>query len=89
MTIADLIEQLQGMVDDDLLPDHTPVVVAHQPKWPLRLRIDALTVVQGNEPGDVEVYIATDGHPDTGSPYAPDVAWQGGIAVADEEGAQP
>ena len=89
MTLDDLIEQLEDMRSD--LGGDTEVRIAHQPSWPLRGKIAAVTTGDNVplEPEDEAdgadddadrkmVWIAaSSGAPSDESPYAPRWAWNG------------
>ena len=84
MTLNDLIEQLQDLVDE--CPDlgDRDVMIATQPSYPLTAVIDCVSVVDDEDDEDDEdavgtVWIATSeiGSSSSVSPYAPRAAWEG------------
>jgi hypothetical protein len=90
MTLNELIEELQDIVANDEELGDAPVLLAHQPNWPLAFTVDTITVdhcgfkaEDGEENAPVVVWIAEGGH--AGRPYAPKHAWDGGEVFADDE----
>jgi hypothetical protein len=87
MTLNDLIEQLQDLVDEFPALGDRDVMVAQQPSYPLTAVIDCVSLVDSDDDEDDEdsedglgiVWIATSeiGSHSRISPYAPSAAWEG------------
>ena len=87
MTLNDLIEQLQDLVDEFPALGDRDVMVAQQPSYPLTAVIDCVSLVDSDDDEDDEdsedglgiVWIATSeiGSHSHISPYAPSAAWEG------------
>jgi hypothetical protein len=88
MTLDDLIEQLQDLVDEFPALGDRDVMIATQPSYPLTAVIDCVSLVDSEDADeddeDVEdglgvVWIATSeiGSHSSVSPYAPSAAWEG------------
>jgi hypothetical protein len=88
MTLNDLIEQLQDLVDEFPALGDRDVMIATQPSYPLTAVIDCVSLVDSQDADeddeDVEdglgvVWIATSeiGSHSSVSPYAPSAAWEG------------
>jgi len=88
MTLNDLIEQLQDLVDEFPALGDRDVMIATQPSYPLTAVIDCVSLVDSEDADeddeDVEdglgvVWIATSeiGSHSSVSPYAPLAAWEG------------
>ena len=87
MTLNDLIEQLQDLVDEFPALGDRDVMIATQPSYPLTAVIDCVSLVDNDEDEDEEdvedglgtVWIATSeiGSSSSVSPYAPRAAWEG------------
>ena len=90
MTLNDLIEQLQDLVDEFPALGDRDVMIATQPSYPLTAVIDCVSLVDNDEDEDDEdaedaedglgiVWIATSeiGSHSSVSPYAPRAAWEG------------
>lgn len=88
MTLNDLIEQLQDLVDEFPALGDRDVMIAQQPSYPLTAVIDCVSLVDSEDADeddeDVEdglgvVWIATSeiGSHSSVSPYAPSAAWEG------------
>ena len=88
MTLNDLIEQLQDLVDEFPALGDRDVMIAQQPSYPLTAVIDCVSLVDSEDADeddeDVEdglgvVWIATSevGSSSSVSPYAPRAAWEG------------
>jgi hypothetical protein len=88
MTLNDLIEQLQDLVDEFPALGDRDVMIATQPSYPLTAVIDCVSLVDSEDADeddeDVEdglgvVWIATSevGSHSSVSPYAPRAAWEG------------
>ena len=87
MTLTDLIEQLQDLVDEFPALGDRDVMIATQPSYPLTAVIDCVSLVDSDDDEDDEdaedglgvVWIATSeiGSHSSVSPYAPRAAWDG------------
>jgi hypothetical protein len=87
MTLNDLIEQLQDLVDEFPALGDRDVMIATQPSYPLTAVIDCVSLVDSDDDEDDEdsedglgiVWIATSeiGSHSSVSPYAPSAAWEG------------
>jgi hypothetical protein len=88
MTLNDLIEQLQDLVEEFPELAEADVMVATQPSYPLSAVIDCISLVDSdsdeNEDDGISgglptVWIATSevGSSSSVSPYAPRSAWEG------------
>jgi hypothetical protein len=88
MTLSDLIEQLQDLVDEFPALGDRDVMIATQPSYPLTAVIDCVSLVDSEDADeddeDIEdglgvVWIATSevGSSSSVSPYAPRAAWEG------------
>lgn len=87
MTLNDLIEQLQDLVDEFPALGDRDVMIAQQPSYPLSAVIDCVSLVDSDDDeGDEDaedglgvVWIATSeiGSSSSVSPYAPRAAWEG------------
>jgi hypothetical protein len=88
MTLNDLIEQLQDLVDEFPALGDRDVMIATQPSYPLTAVIDCISLVdsedadeddEDSEDGLGIVWIATSeiGSHSSVSPYAPSAAWEG------------
>jgi hypothetical protein len=87
MTLNDLIEQLQDLVDEFPALGDRDVMIATQPSYPLTAVIDCVSLVDSDDDEDDEdaedglgiVWIATSeiGSHSSVSPYAPRAAWDG------------
>ena len=89
MTLNDLIEQLQDLVDEFPALGDRDVMIATQPSYPLTAVIDCVSLVDNDDDEDEDdedaedglgvVWIATSeiGSHSSVSPYAPSAAWEG------------
>jgi hypothetical protein len=88
MTLNDLIEQLQDLVEEFPELAEADVMVATQPSYPLSAVIDCISLVDSDSDEDEDdgisgglptVWIATSevGSSSSVSPYAPRSAWEG------------
>lgn len=87
MTLTDLIEQLQDLLEEFPALGDRDVMIATQPSYPLTAVIDCVSLVDNDEDEDDEdaedglgiVWIATSeiGSHSSVSPYAPRAAWEG------------
>lgn len=88
MTLNDLIEQLQDLLEEYPALGDRDVMIATQPSYPLTAVIDCVSLVDSEDADeddeDVEdgmgvVWIATSevGSSSSVSPYAPRAAWEG------------
>ena len=88
MTLNDLIEQLQDLLEEHPALGDRDVMIATQPSYPLTAVIDCVSLVDSEDADeddeDVEdgmgvVWIATSeiGSHSSVSPYAPRAAWEG------------
>jgi hypothetical protein len=88
MTLNDLIEQLQDLLEEYPALGDRDVLIATQPSYPLTAVIDCVSLVDSEDADeddeDVEdgmgvVWIATSevGSSSSVSPYAPRAAWEG------------
>jgi hypothetical protein len=87
MTLNDLIEQLQDLVEEFPELAEADVMVATQPSYPLSAVIDCISLVDSEDEDEDEdisgglptVWIATSevGSSSSVSPYAPSAAWEG------------
>jgi hypothetical protein len=87
MTLSDLIEQLQDLLEEFPALGDRDVMIATQPSYPLTAVIDCVSLVDNDEEEDEEdvedglgtVWIATSeiGSHSSVSPYAPRAAWEG------------
>lgn len=87
MTLSDLIEQLQDLLEEFPALGDRDVMIATQPSYPLTAVIDCVSLVDNDEDEDDEdaedglgiVWIATSeiGSHSSVSPYAPRAAWEG------------
>jgi hypothetical protein len=88
MTLTDLIEQLQDLVEEFPELAEADVMVATQPSYPLTAVIDCISLVDSDSDEDDDdgisgglptVWIATSevGSSSSVSPYAPRAAWEG------------
>jgi len=89
MTLTDLIEQLQDLVEDFPELAEADVMVATQPSYPLSAVIDCISLVHSEDEDEDEdedisgglpvVWIATSevSSSSSVSPYAPRAAWEG------------
>ena len=88
MTLNDLIEQLQDLVEEFPELAEADVMVAQQPSYPLTAVIDCISLVDSDSDEDEDdgisgglptVWIATSevGSSSSVSPYAPRAAWEG------------
>jgi hypothetical protein len=88
MTLNDLIEQLQDLVEEFPELAEADVMVAQQPSYPLTAVIDCISLVDSDSDEDEDngisgglptVWIATSevGSSSSVSPYAPSAAWEG------------
>ena len=87
MTLSDLIEQLQDLLEEFPALADRDVMIATQPSYPLTAVIDCVSLVDSDDDEDDEdaedglgiVWIATSeiGSHSSVSPYAPRAAWEG------------
>lgn len=87
MTLSDLIEQLQDLLEEFPALGDRDVMIAQQPSYPLTAVIDCVSLVDSDDDeGDEDaedglgvVWIATSeiGSSSSVSPYAPRAAWEG------------
>jgi len=87
MTLTDLIEQLQDLLEEFPALGDRDVMIAQQPSYPLTAVIDCVSLVDNDDDEDDEdaedglgvVWIATSevGSSSSVSPYAPRAAWEG------------
>jgi hypothetical protein len=87
MTLSDLIEQLQYLLEEFPALGDRDVMIATQPSYPLTAVIDCVSLVDSDDDEDDEdaedglgiVWIATSeiGSHSSVSPYAPSAAWEG------------
>jgi hypothetical protein len=87
MTLSDLIEQLQDLLEEFPALGDRDVMIAQQPSYPLAAVIDCVSLVDNDDDEDDEdaedglgvVWIATSeiGSSSSVSPYAPRAAWEG------------
>jgi hypothetical protein len=87
MTLSDLIEQLQDLLEEFPALGDRDVMIAQQPSYPLAAVIDCVSLVDNDDDeGDEDaedglgvVWIATSeiGSHSSVSPYAPRAAWEG------------
>jgi hypothetical protein len=87
MTLCDLIEQLQDLLEEFPALGDRDVMIAQQPSYPLTAVIDCVSLVDNDDDeGDEDaedglgvVWIATSeiGSSSSVSPYAPRAAWEG------------
>jgi hypothetical protein len=88
MTLTDLIQQLQDLVEEFPELAEADVMVATQPSYPLSAVIDCISLVDSDSDEDEDdgisgglptVWIATSevGSSSSVSPYAPSAAWEG------------
>jgi hypothetical protein len=87
MTLSDLIEQLQDLLEEFPALGDRNVMIAQQPSYPLTAVIDCVSLVDNDDDEDDEdaedglgvVWIATSeiGSSSSVSPYAPRAAWEG------------
>jgi hypothetical protein len=87
MTLTDLIEQLQDLLEEFPALGDRDVMIATQPSYPLTAVIDCVSLVDSDDDEDDEdaedglgiVWIATSeiGSHSSVSPYAPRAAWDG------------
>ena len=87
MTLTDLIEQLQDLLEEFPALGDRDVMIATQPSYPLTAVIDCVSLVDSDDDEDDEdaedglgiVWIATSevGSSSSVSPYAPRAAWEG------------
>ncbi len=88
MTLSDLIEQLQDLIEEFPELAEADVMVATQPSYPLAAVIDCVSLVDSDSEFEDEeeisgglhtVWIATSevGSNSKVSPYAPRAAWEG------------
>jgi hypothetical protein len=87
MTLTDLIEQLQDLLEEYPALADRDVMIAQQPSYPLTAVIDCVSLVDSDDDEDDEdaedglgvVWIATSeiGSHSSVSPYAPSSAWEG------------
>lgn len=87
MTLTDLIEQLQDLLEEFPALADRDVMIATQPSYPLTAVIDCVSLVDNDDDEDDEdsedglgiVWIATSeiGSHSSVSPYAPRAAWEG------------
>jgi hypothetical protein len=87
MTLSDLIEQLQDLLEEFPALGDRDVMIAQQPSYPLTAVIDCVSLVDNDDDEDDEdaedglgvVWIATSevGSSSSVSPYAPRAAWEG------------
>jgi hypothetical protein len=88
MTLNDLIEQLQDLVDEFPALGDRDVMIATQPSYPLTAVIDCVSLVDSEDDDEDDedaedglgiVWIATSeiGSHSSVSPYAPRAAWEG------------
>jgi hypothetical protein len=87
MTLSDLIEQLQDLVDEFPSLADRDVMIATQPSYPMAAFVDCVSLVDSDDDEDDEdaedglgtVWIATSevGSNSKVSPYAPRAAWEG------------
>jgi hypothetical protein len=87
MTLSDLIEQLQDLLEEFPALGDRDVMIATQPSYPLTAVIDCVSLVDSDDDEDDEdaedglgiVWIATSeiGSHSSVSPYAPRAAWEG------------
>ena len=88
MTLTDLIEQLQDLLEEFPELAEADVMVAQQPSYPLSAVIDCISLVDSDSDEDEDdgisgglptVWIATSevGSSSSISPYAPRAAWEG------------
>lgn len=87
MTLSDLIEQLQDLLEEFPALGNRDVMIAQQPSYPLAAVIDCVSLVDNDDDeGDEDaedglgvVWIATSeiGSHSSVSPYAPRAAWEG------------
>jgi hypothetical protein len=88
MTLTDLIEQLQDLMEEFPELAEADVMVAQQPSYPLSAVIDCISLVDNDSDEDEDdgisgglpvVWIATSevGSNSKVSPYAPRAAWEG------------
>jgi hypothetical protein len=87
MTLSDLIEQLQDLLEEFPALGDRDVMIAQQPSYPLTAVIDCVSLVDNDDDeGDEDaedglgvVWIATSeiGSHSSVSPYAPRAAWEG------------
>lgn len=67
-TVRELIEELENYDPE------APVLIAHQPSWPLAEVVAHVTTdddPETDDPNDAAVWIVAGGHPSDRSPYAP------------------
>jgi hypothetical protein len=87
MTLSDLIDQLQDLLEEFPALGDRDVMIAQQPSYPLTAVIDCVSLVDNDDDEDDEdaedglgvVWIATSeiGSSSSVSPYAPRAAWEG------------
>jgi hypothetical protein len=87
MTLSNLIEQLQDLLEEFPALGDRDVMIAQQPSYPLTAVIDCVSLVDNDDDeGDEDaedglgvVWIATSeiGSSSSVSPYAPRAAWEG------------
>jgi hypothetical protein len=77
MKIQELIAELEHLAE--YAGEDAEVMLATQPQWPLQAYVATVTLV-GNT-----IYIA-EGPSPYSDPYAPRVAWEGGLASEGDEG---
>ena len=83
MTLNDLIEQLQDLLDESPELGDRDVMIATQPSYPIAAVIDCVCVVNDEDDEEEDafgtVWIATSeiGSSSSVSPYAPRAAWEG------------
>ena len=75
MTVEQLIEILQDMIDDGRVTNETPVLAVHQPRYPLAEEVDGLYPTTNDE-GELFLFVVVGGESrEYGSPYGPGDAW--------------
>jgi hypothetical protein len=76
MKLVELIAELEHLAE--YAGEDAEVMIATQPSYPLQAYVATVTLV-----GDT-IYIAEGGQP-WSDPYAPRAAWEGGLAISEDE----